>query len=254
MRLFRLAAWMMMAALAVSGCRSNPANEWDDAPYESDKPADLQVKLGIEYMRLGRNDVALKKLQKALSMDNNNPEAHNAIAVLYEKLGETSRAESHYAVAAQLAPQDSSVNTNYGSFLCRTNRPAEAERHFVKALENPLYKTPEVAYTNAGMCAMRSGDYAKAETYLQKALDARPQFPVALYQLAELSYQQGNYPKAKQLLDKYLEGAQHNSQTLWLAVRTERMLGNKDGEASYALLLRSKFPDSDEAKQLRDGK
>jgi len=38
---------------------------------------------------------------------------------------------------------------------------------------------------------------------------------------------------------------------LLLAFRIERALGAKDAQASYALRLRGKFPDSAEAKQLR---
>jgi type IV pilus assembly protein PilF len=37
---------------------------------------------------------------------------------------------------------------------------------------------------------------------------------------------------------------------LWLGVRNARKLGDRDAEASYSLLLRKKYPNSDETKAL----
>jgi type IV pilus assembly protein PilF len=41
--------------------------------------------------------------------------------------------------------------------------------------------------------------------------------------------------------------------TLWLGIRLERILGNKDAEASYALALRQKYPNSEQTKALLSG-
>jgi type IV pilus assembly protein PilF len=40
---------------------------------------------------------------------------------------------------------------------------------------------------------------------------------------------------------------------LWLGVRIERRLGDRNSEASYALQLRNRFPDSREARALLAG-
>jgi type IV pilus assembly protein PilF len=42
-------------------------------------------------------------------------------------------------------------------------------------------------------------------------------------------------------------------ETLWLGIRIESILGDKDAEASYALLLRQKYPNSDQTKALLSG-
>ena len=48
--------------------------------------------------------------------------------------------------------------------------------------------------------------------------------------------------------------AQPGPELLWLAIQIERVLGAKDAEASYALQLRSMYPDSEQAKLLQNGK
>ncbi len=53
----------------------------------NDEAAKINFQLGVEYMRRGMNDIALNKLQKALALDKNYADAHNAIALLYDHLG-----------------------------------------------------------------------------------------------------------------------------------------------------------------------
>ena len=108
-------------------------------------------------MNQGRLDFALEKFKKALKQNPDSVSAHNAIAVLYEELGETRLAERHYRKAVQLDPKDSLALNNYGQYLCRVGRWKDAERYFNKATRDPLYKTPEVALTNAGICAWQAG-------------------------------------------------------------------------------------------------
>jgi type IV pilus assembly protein PilF len=45
-------------------------------------------------------------------------------------------------------------------------------------------------------------------------------------------------------------GAAFNAEALWLALRIERALGDKDAEASYGMQLRRNFPNSREAQAL----
>ena len=44
------------------------------------------------------------------------------------------------------------------------------------------------------------------------------------------------------------------AESLWLGVRVERRLGDRNSEASYAMQLRNKFPNSVEARALGAGK
>jgi type IV pilus assembly protein PilF len=50
-----------------------------------------------------------------------------------------------------------------------------------------------------------------------------------------------------------MQAAAATAEALWLGVRVERRLGDRNSEASYALQLRNKFPNSREARALVAG-
>ena len=68
--------------------------------------------------------------------------------------------------------------------------------------------------------------------------------------MAHLSFDQDNYLSARAYLERYSQVAKHTADSLWLGVRTEKQLGDRDQVASYALKLRANFPDSEQAKFL----
>lgn len=213
---------------------------------------DIYVKLAVAYFNEGQLDIALKKAKTALQVEPYNAEAHNIIALLYNRLGEKRLAEHHFQRGLEFEPRNPYLLNAYGTFLCQEQRIDEADKEFMKALENPLYKTPEVALTNAGICARRIADLSKAEAYFRRALKANPRFPAALIQMGQISYETGEYLSARAYLQRYLEVAQPTPASLWLGIRTERELGDRDAVASYSLSLRNNFPDARETQLLRE--
>jgi len=124
------------------------------------------------------------------------------------------------------------------------------QRIAAKAATDPLYKTPEVALMNAGNCALDAGRSVKAEEYLRRALSVRPNFAVALLQMAELELKAANYLQARGFLERYQQNAKPSPVSLWLGVRIERGLGNAAAATNYARHLKEDFPTSDETKAL----
>lgn len=240
--------WVVAVCLAIGVGGCNQANVRSDEQKATSARDNME--LGILYMREGKKAVALEMLQKSISQDPDLAEAHNAIAVLYENLGETDKADEHFRRAISLDPKDSQAHNNYGGFLCRNQRWADAEDHFLKAAANPLYETPEVAYTNAGICANTAKDTAKAEQYWRKALELNPRFPAALLYMARTSVNQKDYMRSRAYLQRMHEVVRPNAESLWLGIQTERALGDRNAEASYTMLLKNGFPDSPQAKQL----
>jgi len=233
--------------IGITACGQNVQDNINYTP--SNKDAEIHLKLGVEYMRIGKNDIALNKLKNALILDSNYADAHNAIAVLYGRLKLDDKSRQHYQKALALKPNGSDIHNNYGQFLCKHKQWKEAEKHFLKALDNPVYRNPEIPLTNAGLC-LRGKDSTKAEDYLRKALQKNSKFPRALYQMADLSFEKGHYPQAQRYLQRYMEIAKHTPETLWLGTRIERALNNKTAAANYMLLLRRDFPDVSETQLL----
>jgi type IV pilus assembly protein PilF len=73
----------------------------------------------------------------------------------------------------------------------------ESEKYFNQALENPLYKTPEYAYTNAAICMLQIDELQRGKEYLRKAIAAKSDFGPALVAMGEVLYKEGDYTNAK---------------------------------------------------------
>lgn len=246
MRRFALLALIPALGLLLGGCASSGATV-----SSGQDPAVINAQLGLGYLRQGRHDVALEKLQRALAQNSRLPEAHHYIAVLYQRLDETDKADRHFRRALRYSGTDTSLFNNYGVFLCDQGRYDAAERQFLKVLADPLYPQPAQVNENLGICAQRAGDLPRAEKFLLAALKIDPRRPAALLGMAELSNEQGQYTRAHSYLTDYVKVSRHSPQSLWLGIQLARQLGNRDELASYSLLLRGQYPESREAALLQ---
>lgn len=217
---------------------------------EQNSPGDLYVAMAAEYYRLGQMDAALRRAEQAIAEDQKNPRAYYVIAIIYQQLGETARAEENFKQALELSPKNSDVMNAYGTYFCAQRHYPEAQAQFAKAIENPLYATPWVALTNAGTCAASAGNLAQAETHYARALTANSEFGPALFKSAELELRRGNPKGAKNYLDRYFQRNAPLAVALLLAIRTERKLGNAKAASTYEQVLRKSFPDAPELREL----
>ena len=227
---------------------NHPTQRRDEQALEV---AIANMKLGIEYMQQGAYERALYNLKRSTLAKPDFAPAYNVLGLLYQKLGDMVEAENNFKTSLKLDASDSSTFNNYGLFLCSNQRYEEAESAFMSAANNPLYRSPEIALTNAGLCALdREPD--KAENYFKLALKKNPNFPYALIQLSDIAYNQNQFELAYQYIERYKKNARHTPKSLWLGVRICKELGYEDDASSYALLLRNQFPDTKEAKMLAE--
>lgn len=240
--------------LLLAGCVVTPGN---NSPYDpnANTPGRASAKIHTElaglYYQQARLGVALNEVGLALQADPNYPPAYNARGLINMALREDKEAEADFQRSLQLDKGDSEAHNNYGWFLCQRGRPAESISHFLFALKNPLYSTPELAYLNAGLCSQKAGDFQGAVEYLQRALTIRPGMPQALVGMAEACFFQGAYQTARRYFNEYkgkVDGL--SAENLLLGARIERALGNRVGEAAYADLLRRNYPDSTQSRLL----
>ena len=233
----------------LSACVSSSTMPGDKVSLQ--QASQYNVELGVAYLQQGRRDLAMQKLQLALQQNPDNANAFMAIGLLYNNTGDTQRADENFRTALRKAPDDPQIQNNYAVFLCQHGQPKQSERYFIQAAQNPLYTTPEAAYTNAGVCANKIPDPTAAVQYFRRALDINPSFPEALYQMARLNYEQKQYLEARAFIERFNSASpQPRPEILLLGVRTERALGNNRAAADYAKQLIKQFPNSPEAQQL----
>jgi type IV pilus assembly protein PilF len=251
----RLVAAAAVMALA-GACAQAPKPDGEArAALQRDALARAQIhtELAAAYYGTGQYSVSLEELDKALSADPRYVPALNQLGLVYMAIGKERDAQAQFEKALRLDPDDSSVNNNYGMLLCRRGRDQEAMRYFNKALQNPLYQSPEVAYVNAGLCARRKGDDLRAEEFMRKARAIAPDQPQALYALAEIAFDKGDMQEARRLITRHLQVAVPGPESLWLAARVERRLGDDNALATYGAQLNRRFPNAPQTRLYNEG-
>jgi type IV pilus assembly protein PilF len=216
--------------------------------------ARIHTQLASSYYEIGNLGVALEEVKEALRADANYGPAYGIAGLVYAQLKEDRLAEQNFQRALSINPGDSDTLNNYGLFLCDRGRTDQGIKHYLAAVRNPFYATPERAYVNAGVCARRSGNVAGAEEYFQTALKLRPTQQQALYQLADMAHARGDLGTARGYLGTLAQAGVSTAEVLWLGTRVERKLGDRNAEASYARQLRNRYPNSAEARALNAGK
>ena len=220
---------------------------------EQQQRAKVHTELGSLYMLDGRSAIALEEARIALSADPNYAPAYNLLGLTHMVLNEPRQAEDNFERALSLAPGDPEINNNFGWFLCQSGREQRSISYFMAAAKNPLYTTPTKPYTNAGVCSVRLKNDKAGEDYLLTALQLSPTNTQALFWLADIAYRQGRHSEARQWTTDIEKMMEPTPEVIWLALRIERKLGNREAEARYASQLRRRFPGSPEQRLLTQG-
>lgn len=237
---------LSLVVLFASACTADKAAQKRDA-----RLVEIHTQLAAGYMQRDQLDIALQELDKALDIDSEDAQANSVMALVQARLKNPEKADKYFRRAVASEPNNSEVQNNYGAFLCEQGRLDEAVERFNKALANRLYKTPELANLNAGLCLMKKPAAAAASRYFKAALEINPRFAPALLEMSKINLNSGQTLSARGYMQRYFEVAKESPETLWLAIRIERALGNKDLQAKYALHLTGNFPDSPEAVQYK---
>lgn len=247
---------IFVALLLLAGCAgdSGPTRESGQIVGEVGEPrnrARLHTELAALYFGRGNMNVALEELRTAVRADASYAPAHSMFGLVYMELKENRLAEDSFERALRLSPNEPEINHNYGWFLCQNKREEESIRYFLQAIRNPLYPTPWRSYSAAGQCSLRIDKPKDAEEFFLRALRQEPDEPASLLQLGQIRYRQGNLEEARKLVARYNRLVTPSPESLWLALRVERRLGQRVAERNFATELRRRYPDSPEAQALK---
>jgi type IV pilus assembly protein PilF len=242
-----------MFAVVLGGCLAACSQNLDFKKASPAVTAATNMQLAIEYMKLGELAASRDCMERALSEDPGNPDVQMTAGLVYERLNDMPKAERAYSNAMRLGKRDPNIQNTYAGFLCRTGKAVAGEKLFAEVARDPVYKTPEVALVNAGVCVRGTGDMVDAERYFNRALAIRPNLPEAMLQLGNISFDRGDAAQAREIVQRYLAVNAATSEVLWLGVRAERKLGDATAAAAYARRVQSEFPDSEQAQTMRSG-
>lgn len=253
MKIFKLIGIVLL----LSGCASQGGGSEgtpQDASSRAQAIAKIHTELAASYFERKQYGIALQEIDIALQSESGFAPAFNVRGLIRMALREDDKADEDFQRSLQLDKKDSSAHNNYGLFLCTRGREKESVTQFLEAVKNPLYATPEAAYVNAGTCSKKIGKLKEAEEYFQRALIRQPNSADALYGLADLSFIAQDFAGAKSYYLRFIQRSPElTAENLWLAVRIERKIGDRNSEQSYALQLRKRFPDARETQLLLKG-
>lgn len=126
-------------------------------------------------------------------------DVQHLLAICYDISGDPAEANRHFKKAVELQPQAVQARINYGTNLNRLGRWQEAVGQFEKALE--LEPENATAHFNLGMTYLGRKVYGKALPWLQKAWKLQPGVYENGYQLAFCQFALGEYQAARRVLD-----------------------------------------------------
>lgn len=248
-RMARVSSLLLVGAavLALVACASatNRAKKKGDA-------SNYNMQLGMAYLNQGDLGLAKEKLDRALAENPGDPNVHSAMAMLQDRLGHPEQADKEFKTALNIGPRSPDVLNNYAVYLCRNGRVDEGVKTFEEAAHNALYRTPEAAYTNAGVCLRGAKRDTQAAMSFQRALQVRPSFAEAAYQLADLDFQRGEVQDARDTVDRFCGSYEPTADLLLLGVRITRKQGDRMAEEKFARKLRMDFPSSDQTRALAE--
>ena len=262
---------LVAAAALLGGCAGSPeagesmsmetaaSSAPDSGPIIGDvspprERARVHTELAGLYYERSNMGVALEELRIALGADSNYAPAYNVLGLVHMDLREYSQAQQSFERGLRITPNDPDINHNYGWFLCQTDREEASLRYFLAAIKNPLYPTPQKSYALAGVCASRKGLDRDARDYFERALRIDPNIAVALIGLAQIRYRSGELTEARRLVGRYNQLLEPTAESLWLALRIERRLGDRAAEAKQATELKRRFPGTKEYEALVQGR
>ncbi len=265
MRFFSNVIWVPVCWLAVllAGCANQPhapgaPGNRNDVVTESDESdqrrrARLRLELATGYFEQGQTNVALDEIKQSLVTDPNFGEAYNLRGLVYMRMNDMPMAEDSFRRALALNPRDADAAHNYGWLMCQQGRYNDSTRLFSQAVANPAYGGTAKTLMTQGVCQVRAGQRAEAEQSLMHSYELDAGNPVTGYNLANLLYERGDFTRAQFYIRRLNNSDLANAETLWLGIRIERKLNNRDAVLQLGEQLKKRFAQSREAAAYEKG-
>lgn len=259
-------SWILWSCLVsstvvfFSGCASHMtgASMNSDRVTESDEPeaqkrARLRLELAVAYFDKGQTTDALDHLKQSIAADPRLFEAYNLRGLIYMRLNDMPLAEESFRRALAINPKAASVQHNYGWMLCQQSRFPESAQLFNDALANPAYGERAKTWMAMGLCQMKGGQLADAESSFIRSYELDAGNPITAYNLSQLLYQRAEYVRAQFYVRRLNNSELANAESLWLGIKVERRMENRDAMAQLSAQLKKRYPQSRENLALERG-
>ena len=226
------------------GGRADLATASDETDMQ--KRAKIRLELAVGYLEQGQTNVALDEVKLAIAADPRSAEAFSLRGLIYMRLNDFGLARESFNRGILLNSKDGNILHNLGWLACQEARYPEAIVNFDKALTAPNYAGSAKTYLAKGICLLRSGDPKLAENNFLRSFELDASNPIATFNLANLLYKRNDLVRSQFYIRRLNNNDYVNAESLWLATKIEKKLGNTQGVFQLKDRLRKQFPTSRE--------
>jgi tetratricopeptide (TPR) repeat protein len=175
-------------------------------------PDDFRVNflLGVAYSRTGQSDEAVTALEKARQINPKDVDAISQLALVYDGMKRFGESDSLYELALSLSPDNDLVLNNFAYSLAdrgiQMDRALEMSKKAIAAKpDNPSY------LDTIGWIYFRLGEYARAESYILRAMEQGEVSAVVYEHLGDVYYKLDNHDRAIEYWNKALKLDENNT-------------------------------------------
>jgi type IV pilus assembly protein PilF len=252
-------AFMLLGA-GLSGCAAggSEATAASDSYTASDEPesrkrATNRLKLAVLYFQDGKYNFALDEAKQSILIDPGWFEPYWMRGLIQMQTADYAQSELSFQKALSLNPNSSDVKHNYGVLLCKVKRPEQAMKLFGAALADPAYGQRAKTWLEQGICQLGNGQRAEAEASFLRSYELDASNTATGTQLASALFHRGELVRAQFYARRINNSDRATAESLWLGLRIERSMGNKDAQAQLEAQLIKRFSQSREAAALERG-
>ncbi len=186
------------------------------------KNSRIAYDLGCDYLNKNQGRAAFEQFIKAVEMDPEFAEGHNALGLMYMGLGEFAKAESHLKKAIELNPNLPDYYNNLGRLYTDMGRYKEAIENFKKAISFLVYSSPHFAHANLGWAYYKNGQIKEAFAEINTALQMSPNFCLA-YRMLGIIYSETKQPlDALKNFNRYRDNCPDNPEPYYFIADIKR--------------------------------
>ena len=212
---------------------TQPAVEPPSKP--DNEQARIKRNIGEAYIMQGNYTAALKELLEAERMNPKDAITHNYLGIAYKNKKLLDKAIRHFKKALDLNPGYSVAKNNLGTAYLDEQNWDAAIICFNEVLSDILYVTPHFPLANLGWAFYNKQEYTKAISYYKKALQAMPNFIIALNGLGQTYMAEKKYHEAAETFEKLVK-LQNRVPLFYLELAKAYGMTNQEEKSSKAYL------------------
>ncbi|MEK9712123.1 MAG: tetratricopeptide repeat protein [Thalassolituus sp.] len=254
--LFKKALVVVLPALLLSACVTTTESRFTKKA-SPDKAVDNYTQLGLGYLQKGRPDWARERLQRALEIDPDDPQANDAMGLVWQTEGELDLAEESFKKALKEDNEFTLARHHLGRLYSRMQNFKEARKPLEESANDRYYNNRVGAYNDLALNFYRMGNSPAAIEAYSQSLRLAPYNVDALVNISTLMFEAQRYEDSLKYFDRFdrlvqRDQTDHTAHSLWLGVKLLTIHQQVNRSVELATALKRNFPNSEEYRMYQD--